>query len=49
MDMEKSASRFKFSIQPEKLAVFFWINTAKKKAAFFMKIGKWHIKNENFY
>mgnify|MGYP004514051251 CR=1 FL=1 len=26
MDMEKSASRFKFSIQPEKLAVFFCEN-----------------------
>ena len=44
MDMEKSASRFKvFLIQPRNLAVFFLVNTAKKKAAFFVRAEKQNI------
>ena len=38
MDMEKSASRFKF------------FDTARNFGCiFFVKMENWHIKNENFY
>lgn len=39
MDMEKSASRFKFFDTARNFGCIF----------FFVKMENWHIKNENFY
>lgn len=50
MDMEKSASRFKFFDTAKKNWLYFFGWTQRKrKLPFFMKMGNWHIKNENFY